>query len=235
MKNLNRCDNCFFSVWVINPNRPLLICMQKKGRVGRWWGVLSEDTCTNFYPSETVKKGAKAARPIPLTRGKFALVDAEDYYQLAQFKWHTETGTKTFYAVRNHAGKQVKMHRAIMAAPSHLLVDHINHNGLDNRKANLRLCTRAQNNCNVVSRKGSASKYKGVNWYKVGKKWTASVRSNKKFYHLGYFTDETAAARAYDKRASQLHGRFACLNFPQACLGEALAKTEAGSSAKNNL
>jgi hypothetical protein len=58
------------------------------------------------------------------------------------------------------------------------------------------------------------SKYKGVSWYSRGKKWVAVVQFNKKRHHLGYFTDEIAAAKAYDKKAKVLHGEFACLNFP---------------------
>jgi len=102
-----------------------------------------------------------------------------------------------------------------MAAPNHLFVDHIDHNGLNNRRSNLRLCTLAQNNRNMVSRTGS-SKYKGVCWHGGTKKWNAKIRLNRKCYHIGLFTDEIAAAKAYDKKAKELHGQFACLNFPPA-------------------
>ena len=208
-----RCDNCFFSLWVINPNKPFLICKQKENKVGRWWGVLLEQSCSNFYPSSTFKAGAKAARRIPLTRGKFALVDAEDYYRLAQFKWCAQLGKTTIYASRRDGGKSIKMHRLIMDPPDHLLVDHIDHNGLNNCRSNLRLCTIAQNACNAPSH-GLSSKYKGVCWNKRKEKWIARIRLNGKIYNLGYFTDEIAAAKAYDKKAGQLHGQFACLNFP---------------------
>ncbi len=209
-----RCDNCFFSVWIINPNRPLLICKQRQGRLGRWWGVLLDDKCSNFYPSGTFKQGSTAVRRIPLTQGKFATVDAKDYYRLAQFQWFAEFGGRTFYAVRKQNGKSIKMHRYIMSAPSHLVVDHIDHNGLNNCRANLRLCSFAQNMRNVVSNVGATSTYKGVHWNKRMKRWAASIQFEKKQYHLGYFTDETEAAKAYDKKASQLHRQFACLNFP---------------------
>ena len=106
------------------------------------------------------------------------------------------------------------MHRVIMTPPDQMFVDHIDHNGLNNTRSNLRLCTLAQNNCNSTSRRTSTSKYKGVSWKKVSKKWAASTQSMGKIYHLGYFTDEIAAARAYDKKAAELHGQFACLNFP---------------------
>jgi hypothetical protein len=100
-----------------------------------------------------------------------------------------------------------------MDAPEDLFVDHIDHNGLNNTRANLRLCSQAQNNCNKPSRYG-ASKFKGVCWNRARKKWVASIQHNGKRYDLGYFTDEIAAARAYDKKAAELHRQFACLNFP---------------------
>jgi len=107
------------------------------------------------------------------------------------------------------------MHRQILSCPPDLLVDHIDHNGLNNCKRNLRLCTPAQNTRNSLSSANSSSKYKGVCWSKREKKWTASIQFNKKAYHLGYFTDEIKAAKAYDKKAKELHGQFACLNFSQ--------------------
>ncbi len=105
------------------------------------------------------------------------------------------------------------MHRVIMAAPEDLFVDHIDHNGLNNCKSNLRLCTPAQNSFNKPSING-ASKYKGIKRDRYEKKWTARVHSNNNTYHIGTFDTEIDAARAYDKKAAELHGQFACLNFP---------------------
>jgi hypothetical protein len=109
------------------------------------------------------------------------------------------------------------MHREIIRTPRHLVVDHINHNGLDNRKANLRPATRAQNNYNrlIIKRKDSSSKYKGVSWKKEYKKWQAQIYVNGQFKFLGYFEDEIQAAKAYDEAAKKYYGRFACLNFPK--------------------
>ena len=211
--NLIRCDNCFFSTWLMGPNRPALMCMQKADRPGRWRAVLLEQSCANFYPSGDFKLGDQAVRRIPLTRGKFALVDAGDYYRLVKFPWAANKGGNTFYAARTHNSKKLMMHRVIMNPPSHLFVDHIDHNGLNNCKSNLRLCTPAQNRYNLISKKGN-SKYKGVHWKRSRKKWAAAIQLNRKIYHIGHFTDEIAAARAYDERARELHGEFACLNFP---------------------
>jgi hypothetical protein len=108
------------------------------------------------------------------------------------------------------------MHREILRPPGHLVVDHINHNGLDNRKANLRHATRAQNNFNrlIIIREDSSSKYKGVSWRKRKKKWRARICINGERKHIGYFKDEIHAAKAYDKAAKKYHGEFASLNFP---------------------
>jgi len=101
-----------------------------------------------------------------------------------------------------------------MGPPTHLVVDHIDRDGLNNRKSNLRLCTNAENIRNAGKRGKGFSKYKGVSRHTRGKKWTAVIQLNKKTYFLGYFENEIDAARAYDKKAKELHGQFACLNFP---------------------
>ena len=225
-KILTRCDNCFFSIWMMGGSRPILGCKQRVSFVGRWRIVQLEQSCPNFCPggffrsperssNEDGQPGPAAVRRIPLTCGQFALVDAEDYYKLAKFQWYANGPTKTkFYAVRKCNGKQVKMHRVIMNAPDDLFVDHIDHNGLNNTRANLRLCSFAQNMRDVGSNVRATSRYKGVHWNKRMKRWAAAIQFEKKQYHLGYFKDETEAAKAYDKKASQLHKEFACLNFP---------------------
>jgi len=93
-------------------------------------------------------------------------------------------------------------------------VDHIDGNGLNNTRANLRICTYQQNVCNCKSR-GGDSKYKGISWDKRSKKWRAKIRYNSKDKHLGVFEDEIEAAREYDREAAKLFGEFAYLNFPE--------------------
>ena len=205
---------------MMGASRPILGCKQKVNFVGRWRIVQLEQSCPNFCPSgifrSPYRSSNEAVRRIPLTCGQFALVDAEDYYKLAKFQWYANGPTKTkFYAIRKCDGKSVKMHRVIMNAPDHLFVDHIDHNGLNNCKTNLRLCTHAQNSCNKPSR-NRASRYKGISRDKRDKKWTARVHAANKTHHIGTFATEIDAAKAYDKKASQLHGQFACLNFPSA-------------------
>ena len=200
----------------MGPGRPALTCKQKANFVGRWRMVLLDESCANFYPSSIFKEGKKTVRRIPLTRGKFALVDAADYYRLAKFNWYTKEPTKgIFYAGGSRNKKSFTMHRMIMNAPGHLVVDHIDRNGLNNCRSNLRLCTPAQNVRNTFSHKFGSSRYKGVNWHKIKNKWRAVIQLNNKKYHLGYFKNEIDAAKAYYKKAGQLHGDFACLNFPK--------------------
>jgi hypothetical protein len=214
MKIPNRCDNCCFSTWITGPGRAILSCRQQAGFVGKWRFLALAGSCRNFYPATNFKLGLQKARRIPLTRGKFAIVEPKDYYKLTQFRWYAEKHGKTFYAARVQSGKTIKMHRYIMKAPSHLLVDHIDHNGLNNCRSNLRLCTVSQNTCNRFSLEGSTSKYKGVHWDKKLKKWVVAIKLKGIYKYIGCFGNEIDAAKAYDRKASQLHGEFGCLNFP---------------------
>lgn len=159
-------------------------------------------------------------RRIRLTQNKYAIVDPEDYNRLSKHKWYAAKGHHTFYAVRGKWSKirerrfELRMHRVIMNAPAHLYVDHINHNGLDNRKANLRLATCEQSVCNRKKfARLSTSKYKGISWHSSTQKWCACIQTNNTKIHLGSFDSETEAAKTYDKAARQYHKEFASLNF----------------------
>jgi hypothetical protein len=161
-----------------------------------------------------------AFRRIPLTQGKYAIVDPEDFERSNKHKWCAVKSTNTFYANRNkRVGKKyitIGMHREVIHPPGHLFVDHINHNGLDNRKANLRPATCSQNNYNRIHfGKSQSSKYKGVRWNKQRKKWIVLIKYNCKRKFLGYFKDEIHAAKAYDEAAKKYHKEFASLNFPE--------------------
>jgi len=161
-----------------------------------------------------IKNEAEGYGLIALTQGRFVIVDAEDFDRLNQYQWYACKCKGTYYAARCERGKTIRMHREIMRAPKGLLVDHIDHNGLNNRKSNLRLCTNAQNCYNQRANANGTSKYKGVSWYKCSRKWSARVRCDGKFYNLGDYEDEIKAAVVYDKMAKELFGEFACLNFP---------------------
>ena len=154
---------------------------------------------------------------MPLTHGEYALVDDEDYEWLSEYSWHVLKRRNTFYAVgyvmENGRPKNRRMHRMIIKAEEGQQVDHINHNGLDNRKENLRICTNNQNQMNSKKRPGMTSKYKGVSWHKQKKRWCSEIKINRNNIHLGSFKDEKKAAMVYDDAARKYFGEFAYLNF----------------------
>ena len=159
-------------------------------------------------------------RRIPLTQGKFAIVDPEDYDRLAKYKWFAMRSRRGFYAIRwvktkNGRRKKIRMHRQVLNVHDDKLIDHKNHNGLDNRRENLRIVTNMQNSWNKRKQKGDySSKYKGVSWAKRVGKWHTEIYCRGKKIFIGYFDDEKAAARAYDEKATRLYGEYAALNFP---------------------
>ncbi len=159
-------------------------------------------------------------RLIPLTQGKYAIVDPEDFDELNKHKWYAREAGHTFYAVRsirknNINVTTVQMHRQIINPPDGRVVDHKNHEGLDNRKVNLRPATRAQNAWNSINLpKNGSSKYRGVKYSKANGKFRAAINVNGKRIHLGYFENEIDAAKAYDNAARLYRGNFAVLNFP---------------------
>ena len=217
--NEKTCQFCEFANRLPGLPAPLLICDYSPTPAKSYHLTPPDASCPAWRPNPKLppdNAGIPGSdhRLIPLTQGKFAIVDAADYPALSCYKWTVLAAPNTFYAVRSQGKTQIRMHRQILNAPPHLVVDHINHNGLNNARTNIRLCTRAQNNRNKQPHKNSSSKYKGVAWKKKQKKWVARIRKGKKSYHLGYFKKETDAARAYDKKAKELFNEFAYLNFP---------------------
>lgn len=155
-------------------------------------------------------------RLIRLTQGKFAIVDEEDFERVNQYRWCTHNHGNTSYAIRGYKNDNkscgVKMHRFVLNFPD-TSIDHINGNGLDNRKCNLRVCTHSMNMGNRSSNKDSCSKYKGVYYHKVNRKFVSELNYGGNRIYLGSFTDETEAAKAYDIKAKELYGEFAKLNL----------------------
>lgn len=158
-------------------------------------------------------------KKIPLTQSKFALIDDDDFEKASKFKWCAyRASSGAFYAHRGcwnrKIGKQTSVYlaRFIMNAPKGILVDHINHDTLDNRKANLRLCDRAGNRSNSKLNKINSSGLKGVWFRKSTGNWLVQIQHNKRKRHVGVFPTAKIAAKAYDKAAKLLHGEFACTN-----------------------
>lgn len=153
-------------------------------------------------------------KAIPLTQGEVALVDDKDYELLNQWKWTLRRCGRTKYAYRmDYTGGQRKytaMHRVIMNPPAGMVIDHIDGNGLDNRRANLRICTHNQNLWNRHSKKPTLSKYWGVVFVKG--RWRASICVDGKRKYLGWFDCEEDAAIAYNQAVQKYRDQYASRN-----------------------
>ena len=155
--------------------------------------------------------GAKYMKEIALTQGKVALVDDEDFDELNKNKWFAQKNYNTFYAARHEKKRIIDgrrnlifMHRVIVNTPIGMQTDHINGNGLDNCKENLRICTKEENARNKAIHRRNTSGYKGVTWNKFNKKWMAQIRIGRKNIYLGYFIDKEKAHQAYCESARNL-------------------------------
>lgn len=143
---------------------------------------------------------------IPTTKGRFVKVDNDHFELVKGINWSISANN---YA---HNSKSGFMHRLITKCPPDMVVDHINHDTLDNRYMNLRVCTRQQNQMNIVSKTGK-SKYKGVYWDGRGCKWIASINFKGKSTYIASSKNEIEMAIAYDNKAKELFGEFSSLNF----------------------
>jgi hypothetical protein len=152
---------------------------------------------------------------IPLTRDGHTLIDAEDYEAVSRHSWylHRTAGRKN-YAASRVRGRVVLLHRFLVHAPAGLEVTHVNRDGLDNRRSNLRIATHSDTHHNIPAQEGCTSEYKGVCWHRGGRKWVAQIDFEGVHYYLGLYRSEEDAAIAFDAVARALHGQFAFLNFP---------------------
>jgi hypothetical protein len=159
-------------------------------------------------------------KKIKLTKGKYALVDNEDFQWINSHKW--QYGVRGYATKNLHIGmkngkrlsKLMLMHREIIKTPTGLFTDHINGNKLDNRKENLRICSRQQNAWNIKKSSHNTSGFKGVSEDKRNLKnnWQAYITLNNKKIHLGYFSTAEEAAKEYNKAALNFFGEFANIN-----------------------
>jgi hypothetical protein len=194
----------------------MLICKCKEGSKGTYHVVAGDQVCCNWRRNRKKRAGPEkddGARYIPLIQGGFAIVDAEDYERLMKHKWYLCQEGNIFYAIRYKRGKQIRMHREILNAPKGVMVDHIDRNGLFNRKRNLRQCSARENSYNRRGNSRGSSQYKGVFWHKASRKWMAHITYNGKDHYLGLYVNEKDAGKAYDKKAEEFFGEFAYLNF----------------------
>lgn len=153
-------------------------------------------------------------KEIPLSQGKVALVDDEDFGVLVLRKWHANrTQDGKWYARSGTYPNQIYMHRIIMEAYKGEQIDHVNGDGLDNRRKNLRFATSLDQSGNKRKAPYKSSQYKGVCFDKSRNKWVAHIHINGKQKHLGRFLDEEEAALAYDEAAKEHFGEFALTNF----------------------
>ena len=155
-------------------------------------------------------------KKIKLTQNKYALVDDIDFGWLNKFKWYAEKGdrNKSYYAYRNRSAKETgscraKMHREILKTPKGMETDHIDGDGLNNQRKNLRICSGPENKRNVGLTTKNTSGLKGVSFYKRNKKWRAKICVNNKHFHLGYFESKIEAYEVYCKACIRYHGKFA--------------------------
>jgi hypothetical protein len=170
---------------------------------------------------------------IELSQGHFALVSPEDFERVSAYTWcvkRRRSEPNRLYAqlvIRITPGRKgrkltISLHRFILGALPGQVVDHINGNGLDNRRENIRLCTNRQNSQNICfSKNQKRGGYKGVNWHRKGKKWQAAIAAGpvkpngkRALKYLGLFKSAEDAARAYDRAALEHFGEYAALNFP---------------------
>jgi hypothetical protein len=149
---------------------------------------------------------------IKLSNGKNVKVDDEDYASLSKYKWHYSGGYAVRWIKKGTVG-DILMHREIISTPKGAETDHIDHDGLNNCKNNLRICNNHENQANANLRSDNTSGFKGVNFKKSSNKWQANIRNMGIKIFIGLYLTSEEAALAYDKKAKVLFGSFANINF----------------------
>jgi hypothetical protein len=164
------------------------------------------------------KHNEQESKAIHLTQVRVAIVDTEDHGWLTKFKWHAHKRGRTWYARRAASKKTIFMHRAILEHHGYDLtsgeIDHINGDGLDNRKSNLQVISHAENIRKSRVQINNKSGFRGVSWHKGDRRWQVVIEVDNIKKYVGSFRNKIAAALAYDQAAKKCFGKFAKLNLP---------------------
>jgi hypothetical protein len=230
------CHTCIYAHWDPGlwlrtlgsgfPARPT--CANQPDTPGQLRECPCGRVCRNYRPRPPVPTGENV-KMIPLTQGFYTYVDAEDFEWLNRYHWHAYNG----YASRCDGSGRIYMHREIMKPPKGMVVDHVNGNGFDNTRANMRNVTREDNMHNQRKHAGTASIYKGVTRGQSSKgSWCARVAWRGHRLTAGTFASEAEAARAYDRLAVELFGEHARVNFPEEWPREGRAQVYAEAQPK---
>lgn len=166
---------------------------------------------------ESPKECPRGGKWLPLSKDRFALIDEEDFERVSPWLWSVCVRQNPYspYALRRQMHKTIYLHRFIMNAPKNRDVDHIDGNGLNCRKSNLRVCTHAQNQYNYTKcAKRTTSKFKGVHIDRDDGRWISRIKFKGKSINIGVFDTQEQAAHEYDKAAVSYFGKYAKLNFP---------------------
>jgi hypothetical protein len=146
---------------------------------------------------------------VTLSQGKVAIIDTEYAEEVGNYNWAYHAAGYAIAHNRLNNNKQFLLHRLIMKPPIEKQIDHINSNGLDCRKCNMRLCNHSQNKMNEGLRSSNTSGFKGVSWNKARQKWTSQIKINYKNIHIGYYDEIKDAGQSYREAATKYFGDFA--------------------------
>jgi len=219
------CQHCAYVGRVHNGDPGELICVNCPLAVGELVRVEPDGVCENFRVKRrrVLPVPARLAPPpppndqvcyIPLTKGQYAMVDAADYPELSKYKWFALFNRRKVYAARHKKEKLVYMHREIMQPPPGMVTDHIDGNGENNCRSNLRNCTRKENGWNSRG-PGSSSGFKNVYYNKEQQRYRSVLGFNGGYIYLGSFDDPVEAARVRDEKAADVYGPYAFINLPE--------------------
>ncbi len=150
---------------------------------------------------------------VPLTQGKVAVIDALDAETVSEYNWHAKQNGKRLYAFARTVGPSgkvhdIQMHRLLMGEPDNMDIDHVDGDGLNNRRNNLRLATKSENGRNRGANVTNTSGFKGVSWHKAAGRWLAQITVKRKNKYLGLYNTPEEAHAAYCDASKKYHGEF---------------------------